>query len=221
MPTKTNLYALAIEAQEVDGELAIALDKASSPDPEEQAEAEALITGLLERANANQALFQQKANAICHVREALLGKAEYLRKSAGERLEKAEAEEKAAERLLTYLTQCLTALNPGQTTFSLPEYTVKARSSQAIEANEDLVPKDFCRHDLTVRINAGPGTAETVDQLLAVATETVRDLFELDGSQYEIKLKSAPDKTAIKAALKDGDTIPGAQVVTRTNWKIQ
>lgn len=221
MPTKPNLYALTLEAQEIDGELAIALDKASSSDPEEQAEAEALITGALERANANQALLQQKANAICHIHEALLGKADYLRKSAAERLEKAKAEEQAAERLLNYLSRCLAALNPGQTTFSLPEYTVKAGRSQAIETEDDEVPRDLCRHDLTVRVNAAAGASETVDQLLAVATETVRDLFGLTADQYKIELKSAPDKAAIKAAIKAGNTVPGAELVTRLNWKIQ
>lgn len=226
MPTKPNLYALTLEAQEVDGELAIALDKASSSDPEEQVEAETLITGLLERASTNQALLRQKANAICHIHEALLGKAEYLRKSAAERLEKAKAEERAAERLLDYLTRCLTALNPGQTSFSLPEYTIKARTSQAVEVEaEGDLSKDLCRYDLTIRLASGAGAGETVDQLLAVATETMRDLFELDPSQYEIKLESAPDKAAIKAAIKaaaqDGGTISGAQIVTRVNWKIQ
>lgn len=217
-----NLYALTIEAQEVDGELAIALDKASSPDPEEQAEAEQLITGLLERANTSQALLKQKANAICHVREALLGKAKYLRETAAERIAKAEAEEKAAERLLTFLVRCLTALNPGQSSFSLPEYTLKSRKNPPkVDAKDDLLPPAFRRHELRIKLQSGEKNAEVADQLLAVVTETVRDLYSLDGSQYDIKLDSNADKTAIKAAIQAGQQVEGASLIQSTTWSIK
>ena len=218
-PAAPSLYELALDSQEIDGELAIALDKASSEDPEEQQEAEDLITALLQRANTNQRLLHQKANSICYVRELLQGKADFLRKSAAERLAKAEAEERAAERLLGYLTRCLSALNPGQTKFDLPEYTVSARNSEAVEANNELLPASCKRYEVKVKLAAGH--AEAADQLIAVVQEAVRDLFSLGDDECSIVINAAPDKAAIKALLKDGETIPGAHLIKRTSWSIK
>jgi hypothetical protein len=36
-----------------------------------------------------------------------------------------------------------------------------------------------------------------------------------------VKTTSQPDKTAIKAALKAGQQIPGAQLLSRRSWRIQ
>jgi hypothetical protein len=218
-PATPSLYELALDSQEIDGELAIALDKASSEDPEEQQEAEDLITALLQRANTNQRLLHQKANSICYVRELLQGKADFLRKSAAERLAKAEAEERAAERLLGYLTRCLSALNPGQTKFDLPEYTVSARNSEAVEANNELLPASCKRYEVKVKLAAGH--AEAADQLIAVVQEAVRDLFSLGDDECSIVINAAPDKAAIKALLKAGETIPGAHLIKRTSWSIK
>jgi hypothetical protein len=215
----TSLWQLALETQEVDGQLAIALDLATSADPEQQAEAEGLINALLSQASSNQAALHRKANSICHVHEALLAKAAHLRQIAADRIAKAEAEERAAERLLDYLTRTLTALNPGQKKFPLPEYTVASRSSEAVEVDPDLVPDSLKRFEIKVKLQAG--NAETADQLVSVITETIRDLYELEPSAYEIACASAPDKTLIKATLKAGDPVAGARLDKRTNWSIK
>jgi hypothetical protein len=218
-PATPSLYELALDSQEIDGELAIALDKASSEDPEEQQEAEDLITALLQRANTNQRLLHQKANSICYVREMLQGKADFLRKSAAERLAKAEAEERTAERLLSYLTRCLGALNPGQTKFDLPEYTVSARNSEAVEANNDLLPASCMRHEVKVKLAAGHG--EAANQLIAAVLKVVRDRFNLSDDECSIVINAAPDKAAIKAQLKAGAPVPGAHLIKRTNWSVK
>lgn len=218
-PTKTSLYELTLEVQEVDGQLALALDLANSDDPEQQAQAQALISELLERASGNQAVLHRKANAICHVHESLLAKAAHLRQVAADRIAKAAAEERAAERLLQYLTKCLSALNPGQGKFSLPEFTVAARSSEAVEVDPDLVPDSLKRFELKLKLQ--PGHAETADQLLSVITETLRDLYELPDSAYELSCTDAPDKAAIKAVLKAGDPVAGARLDKRTHWSIK
>jgi hypothetical protein len=214
-----SLYQLTLDSQAVDGALALALDKASSDDPEQQQEAEALITDLLQQANSNQSLLQDKANAICHVHEMLLGKAEFLRKSAAERLAKAEAEERAADRLLQYLTRCLTALNPGQKSFPLPEYTVASRSSEVVETDDELLPPDCKRYEIKVKLAAG--NPEAADQLIAVIDEAVRDVFELGPDQCEVIRSSAPDKATIKARLKAGEPVLGAHLIKKTNWSIK
>jgi len=216
---KTSLYELTLEVQEVDGQLALALDLANSDDPEQQEQAQALIAQLLEKAADNQAVLHRKANAICHVHESLLAKAAHLRQVAADRLEKAAAEERAAERLLDYLTKCLSALNPGQKKFALPEFIVASRPSEAVEVDPDLVPDSLKRYELKVKLQ--PGHAEAADQLLAVVTETIRDLYELPPSAYEVSCTNAPDKAAIKAHLKAGDPVAGARLDKRTNWSIK
>lgn len=216
-----SLYQVTLESQEIDGELAIALAKASSEDPEEQAEAELLITSLLERANDSQRMLLRKANGICQIREMLLGKAEYLRKAAAERLAKAEAEERAAQRLEDYLLRCLQALHPGQTKFELPEFTIASRTSEAIEVDPDeTLPAEFTRVELKLKLaGAGSVSAESVRELVR---SHVEEALDLPGSTYQLsELSIAPDKTAIKDAIKEGATIPGARLVKRRSWSIK
>lgn len=216
-----SLYQVTLESQEIDGELAIALAKASSEDPEEQAEAEALITSLLERANESQRMLLRKANGICQIREMLLGKAEYLRKGAAERLAKAEAEERAAQRLEDYLLRCLQVLHPGQTKFELPEFTIGSRSSEAVEVDPDeILPAEFTRVKLELKLTGvGSASAESVQELIR---DHIEEALELPGGTYQLsELSIAPDKTAIKDAIKEGATIPGARLVKRRSWSIK
>lgn len=215
-----SLYELTLDSQEIDGQLAIALDKAGSEDPEQQAEAEALITSLLETANTNQKLLARKANGICAVREMLLGKANYLRKSAAERIAKAEAEERAAQRLEDYLLKCLQVLHPGQTKFELPEYTISSRSSEAVELSEGLdAPKLTPTYQrCKVEIAFADGAAAAAPEFLSTIQEMA---LAINGTVVFKDPEISPDKTAIKAAIKAGTPVPGAQLVKRRNWSIK
>jgi len=222
-PTKPNsLFELTLEAQEIDGELAIALDRLGSDDPDVVAEGEQLITSLLQQASDNQRLLLRKANAICRIREALLGKAEYLRGAAADRLAKAEAEERSAQRLEEYLLRCLQALHPGQTRFQLPEFTISSRKSRAVEIDDDpdapKLPADLTRVELKLKLSsAGSARAQDIQQLLL--DFLVEMLLPGDYELQEPRV--APDKTAIKAAIEAGQSVPGAALVERRSWKIQ
>lgn len=216
----TSLYALTLEAQEVDGQLAIAFDKATSSDPEEQAEAEQLITDLMQRASGNTALLMQKANAICHIHESMLGKAGFLRKSAAERIAKADAEEKAAERLLSYLTRCLTALNPGQKSFSLPEYTLNSRKSTALEIDLDdneKIPAELQRHEIKVRFQ--PEAHADFEAVTKLVVHTLEQ--SLERGFCDVSTASVPDKPLIRATLKAGGAVPGAKLVDQRTWHVK
>lgn len=221
-PKTPSLYELTLETQEIDGELAIALDLAASDDPEEQQQAEELISALLQRSAGTSQLVLQKANAICHIREGLLGKAEYLRKSAAERIVKAEAEEKAAERITTYLTRCLSAMHPGQKSFKLPEYTVSSRASEAVEVDELRVPKHCCRFEVKVNIAAGyEDIASDIAQLCQEVIESrIGNPVEAAGIAT-VSIKSTPDKSVVKGAIKSGIPIPGGRLNRRTSWSIK
>jgi hypothetical protein len=216
-----SLYQVTLESQEIDGELAIALAKASSEDPEEQAEAELLINSLLERANDSQRMLLRKANGICQIREMLLGKAEYLRKGAAERIAKAEAEERAAQRLEDYLLRCLQALHPGQTKFELPEFVIGSRVSEAVEVDPDeTLPAELTCVEIKLKLTgAGSATAESVRELVR---SHIKEALDLPASVYQLsELSIAPDKTAIKDAIKEGATISGARLVKRRSWSIK
>lgn len=218
----TSLYAITLETQEIDGELSIALAQLSTDDPAAHEEAEAIIGNLLERANTTQAALTSKCNSICHVIEGLRAKAEFLRSSAEDRAAKALAEDKAADRLTDYMTRCLGALHPGQKKFSLAEYTISKGGSEAIEVSDpgDL-PDDLVRIKVEVRLSPGERTLEFADQVYSVINETLTDLFELNPSEYDVKIDRQPDKTAIKTAIKGGRAVPGAELVQRTHWKIK
>jgi hypothetical protein len=243
----TSLFSLALESQAIDGELAIALAKLESEDPEEQATAEQLISNLLERAGQAHGLIEQKANAICFVREAMLGKAKYLRDTAAARIERAEAEERNAERLLSYLTTTLAKLHPGQKKFSLPEYTLASRASEAIEIDGDsfeaCASNPYCRTEIRIKLSAGQKQIEAADNLAATAIELLRDLAELDAGDFDLTVTHAPDKAAIKDAIKGAmvsavasctpgleasaaaqaaaTAVPGACLVKRTTWGVK
>jgi hypothetical protein len=224
-PQTPSLFQLTLDSQEIDGELSITLAKASSEDPEDQAEAELLITGLLERANDSQRMLLRKANGICQVREMLLGKAEFLRKAAAERIAKAEAEERAAQRLEDYLLRCLQALHPGQTKFELPEFTISSRVSEAVEVDTDLdapdMPEEFTRVELKLKLS-GHGSTKACD-IERLLREHLEDMLEdCPPGTFELaEPKVAPDKTAIKDAIKAGATVSGARLVRRRSWSIK
>jgi hypothetical protein len=221
----TSLYSLALESQAIDGELAIALAKLESEDPDEQAEAEQLVTGLLERAAGTQGLIERKASAICHIYEGLVGRAAYLRGVAAARAEQAAAEERNAERLLTYLARTLSALHPGQKKFTLPEHTVASRSSEGVVIDPDdfsaNAQNPYCRTEVTVKLAAGTKQVEAADNLVAAATELLRDVSQLGLGDFEIRVKHDPDKASIKKALKAGASIAGADLEKRLLWSIK
>lgn len=216
-PPSRSLYALTLESHQIDRQLAAALDLACSDDPEQQAEAESLITSLLEAASDHQALLHEKLSAICRVHEGLLGKATFLRAIAADRLAKAEAQERAADRLLSYLSRCLAALHPGQQVFSLPEHTIRWRSSTAIAIEDDAaLPASFQRHEIRIRL--APEAAGSLDALLGAIGSASSSI---PPGCCSIHASAAPDRSSIKAALQAGQLVPGSRLERRRHWSIQ
>lgn len=230
---KTTLWSLALESQEIDGQLAIAYDLITSEDPEERAQGETLITELLQAASANQALFKEKLNGLCHIRESLLGKAAFLKQTAEARLEQAKAAEKRAESLLAYATRVLEATNPGQKKFELPEFTISSRRSKAVELDEsypDDLPDKFFQSEITIKVTGVDRTS--VDALIESFQDELqkfaRDVGNFPAVYPDMHCdwsitpgKRSPSKTAIKAAIERGQQVPGAQLVERRNWSVK
>jgi hypothetical protein len=176
------LFNLAIQVQEVSGELALAAELLDSDDPEQQDTARGLVEHFLALDESARSALTTKADQVCHVIDALHGKADFRAKEADRLAALAKADQRRAEKLQTYLIDILLKLNPDNTRFSFPTHELVSRVSEAVDVvDEGLIPNDLLR-------------------------ETI---------------KYAPDKTAIKAAIKAGTTVPGAELVKRRNWSIK
>lgn len=216
-----SLYSIALESKEIDGALAIAFDQLTSDDPDEQAQAQQLIEDTLAKASANQEALYAKADAICHIYEQLNAKAQYLRDISASRLEQADREEAAAERLLDYVTKYLTMVHPGQKKFALAEHTISSRSSSGVVIYDpESIPDRYHRHAITIKLD--PGLCEADVANIQTALEHFMDATPARASQWTLNRKSEPSRTAMKPDLKaDPEAVPGARLETRANWSIR
>jgi hypothetical protein len=177
----SSLYALAIQAQDIAGEIALAAELLDG-DPEHEETAIALIETYLEAQGHTMALIESKADNICRYVDHLSAVAQFRKEQAKRLAELAAEDERRAQQLTDYMLKVLTTLYPEQVKFSLPTHELRSRKSEAVEIDdEDLIPDDMFREKVT----------------------------------------RSPDKTAIKAALKAGQEIVGARLVSRTNWSIK
>lgn len=177
-----SLYALGIQAQYIDGEIALAAEMLESDDPEQEATAVAVITEYLEAAAHTKSLLADKADRVCTYIDHLEAVARYRKDQAARLAALAAADAKRAEQLKSYMTKVLTALNPDQTKFSLPTHELRSRKS----------------------------TSVVIDSELDIPTEFLSE-----------KISYSPDKTAIKTALKQGESVPGCRLQTNTSWTIK
>ena len=143
----TSLYHLGLQAQEISGEIALALELIDSEDIEERETGEALIQQYF----AAKGQLETKADNYCYVIQSVLRERALFRKEQAKReyerlVALAEADERKAQRLENLLIDVLTKLEPGQTRFELPRYRISARSSASVEiTDEDLIPEDMLR----------------------------------------------------------------------------
>lgn len=177
-----SLYALGIQTQYIDGELALAAELLGSDDPEQEETAIRLVEQYLEAQAHTAALLESKADNICRYIDHLSAVARFRKEQAQRLADLAAADERRAQQLTDYMLKVLTTLQPGASKFSLPTHELRSRKSEALEIDdEDLIPDDMFREKVT----------------------------------------RSPDKAAIKAAIKAGQDIVGARIVSRTNWSIK
>lgn len=140
----SSLYALAIQVQDIDGEIALAAELLESEDPAERETAVALIEQFLVAAEHSRGLLLDKADRVAGYIDHLRAVAQF-RKTESERLAAlAAADARRAESLTSYLINVLTKLNPGATKFSLPTHEIRSCSrTKVLIEDEDLIPEDF------------------------------------------------------------------------------
>ena len=214
-PSKA-LFALALDAQEIDGELSLAMGLLSSEDPDERQQGEEMITALLEAASdANDALVA-KSDQMLELAQWLQARAAHLKATAKQRMEAAAREEEAADALVARVAAVLSFRNPGQKSFALPEHRLASRASSSVMIeDESMVPDRFARLEAKVRV---PATGEATNHE-ATLEAMQRQLDEL-GIPGELVWEKRADKKLILAASKEGVVIPGATVQAKRSWRI-
>ena len=206
-----SLFHLAMEAQEIDGELAIAVAQLSSEDPEEVAAAEELVSSILQRANTSQQALYDKVNQVAFVIKALENRATYFKQQAKTYKEKSDRDQADSDRLLRSTVRILAILHPGKKDFHLPGYDLCSRQSDSTEIVDDQqVPPDLCRHEITIEIPTGNG--ELALNLHQALSDFITDMFcdanpfsmvcDADPSHFLPNLESIPDKTLVKERIK-------------------
>jgi hypothetical protein len=145
------LYHLGLQAQEISGEIALALELIDSEDIEERETGEALIQQYF----AAKGEVETKADNYCFViQNVLRDRARFRKEQAKREYERlvslAESDERKADRMERLLIDVLTKLDPGQSRFDLPRYRISSRSSTSVEiTDEDLIPEDMLRAKTT------------------------------------------------------------------------
>ncbi|MGA1730914.1 MAG: siphovirus Gp157 family protein [Steroidobacteraceae bacterium] len=142
----SSLYSLGIQAQDIEGEIAMAAELLESDDPEQEAAAIALIEQYLEASSHTKALLVDKADKICLYIDHLEAVAKFRSEQAARLKALAAADEKRIESLKRYMLNVLTALYPSERKFSLPTHELTSRRSEkAIVDDPDLIPAEFNR----------------------------------------------------------------------------
>jgi hypothetical protein len=241
-----SLFHLAMEAQEIDGELAIAVAQLSSEDPEEVATAEELISSILQRANTSQQSLLDKVNQMAFVVKSLENRADYFKQQVETYKEKSNRDQADSDRLLRYLVRTLAALHPGKKEFHLSDYDLCSRQSDSTEILDDQqVPPDLCRHEIIIQVPAGKG--DLGPMLHKEISDFIAELITgVSGGDYLLPtLNSYPIKNLVKERIKQNpapeearslsvaygpathavvlrsDAVPGAEVIRKKTWSIK
>lgn len=208
------LFALALDAQEIDGELALAMAMLSSEDEEERQQGEEFVSALLEQASVTNDILVTKSDQLLEMAQWLQARGAHLRETAKARIEAAAREEAAAAALVSRVAAVLSTLNPGQTSFALPEHKLAGRKTTSVEVTEPgEVPDRYSRLEVKIKVPA-TGEATNYESLL-------RDLVEAtQGVEGDLFFEKAPDKKLIQRVIQAGEEVPGAALKQSRSWRI-
>lgn len=154
-----SLYAIGIQAQDIAGEIALAADLLESEDLEEQQAAIGLIEQFLEAAEHTQSLLMEKSDKIAYYIEILRAQSTFRKQQSKRLADLAAADERRADKLLTYMTAVLSRIHPAKTKYSLPthELTSRAVNDKVEILDEELIPDDLMVE--TVKVTRSPDKA--------------------------------------------------------------
>lgn len=147
-----SLYALGIQAQDIAGEIALAVELLESDDPEERQAAIELVEHFLEAADHTQSLLMEKSDKIAYYIDILRAQSDFRKQQASRLADLAAADARRADKLLTYMTAVLSRLHPDKLKYSLPshELTSRAVNDKVEVIDEDLIPDDLMSEQVKV-----------------------------------------------------------------------
>lgn len=210
------LFALALDAQGIDDELALAMSLLSAEDPEERQQGEELIAALLEAAGETSDALVTKSDQLLEMAQWLQARAAHLKATAKQRLEAAAREEDAADALVARVAVVLHFRNPGQTTFALPEHKLASRKTTSVEVTDlAAIPDRYAGVEVKVRV---PATGQVTNHEVLIAA-----LFEClteQGCPGEVLFDKKPDKKLIAQVLKAKGDVPGTELKEGRSWRI-
>jgi len=217
------LFAIALDAQEIDGELALAMALVSSEDPEEREQGESLVTSLLEAAGDTSEALVTKSDQILEIAQWMQARAAHLKETAKQRLAAAALEAKAAEALINRVATVLAFRHPGQRSFALPEHTLKGRATASVSiADLEELPDAFAGIEVKIKVAA---TSTDTDHEHFV--QSVVDAVNAAGVLGEVTFDRKPAKALIAKAIKGASReeaasppVPGAELKNHTSWRI-
>lgn len=143
------LWALADQVKDVSGEIALAVDMLDSEDPEEAQVAIDLLNTYVDAEHSAKAVLYDKADAIASYVVALQRQASARRRAAEEDYlrakNRADRDDRRAERLLNYLHTQLRRIEPDAKRFELPSYDLTSRVSPPRTVVDDIeqLPDEF------------------------------------------------------------------------------
>jgi hypothetical protein len=245
-----SLFHLAMEAQEIDGELAIAVAQLSSEDPEEASTAEELVSSILQRANTSQQSLLDKVNQMAFVVKSLSNRAAYFKQQVETYEDKSKRDQSDADRLLRYMGRTLEALHPGQSKFHLSDYDLATKLSpgETEILDNQQVPPDLCRHEIIIKVPAGlddmglklhQAISDFIAEMFADVSfgsltsdllPTLKPIPIKNLVKERIKQDPAPEETrplpvacspATHEVVLRSDAVPGAAVIRKKTWSIK
>ena len=139
----TSLYALTSEALLVQGRIDHAAELLFSDDPQEVAQATADLEALIASEADNRKALEAKADAWCWLIDHLRAQAVNQREHARRLAELAADADHRAEVLQGRLTAALERIDPGRTSWALPEHKLSSRRTVSVEVDPDIAPVDL------------------------------------------------------------------------------
>lgn len=139
------LYSIGIQAQDIAGEIALAADLLESDDPEDRQAAVELIEHFLDAAEHTQSLLMEKSDKIAYYIEILRAQSAFRKQQSKRLAELAAADERRADKLLSYMTTVLQRINPSKTKYSLPTHEL---TSRAVNDKVELIPNPYGEYDI-------------------------------------------------------------------------
>lgn len=205
--TKTSLYHQGLFYRELSNELF----NFTQLDPDDQETLQAEIENYLQAAEITRSQIEKKVDNICYVLDFISGKVSLIEAEQQRLHALKEAELKRYDQIRDYMTGNLSRIFPGEKKIPLDMHLISSRTSSSVEIEDKLLPAEVRLADAPLEL-----VAETIEQFTAAGIP-----HELLSVNTRTTTTIKPDKTLIKQAIKNGQSVPGATLKTNTNWTIK